>query len=161
MWQNLIETLDKLGEAYDKLAVLGEKKRSALVGIDMQGLSNLLDEEQLVAAKIQKLEQKRIELLRNLSQSDKTLTESTKAKELYRKAPSIAAEKKLIQLHERLSKNVERALTIRNNNQVLAQCALDAVQGQLNKLSGAAVEPTYSGKGKGVVTHQKNFDFKA
>ena len=77
MWQNLIETLDKLGEAYDKLVVLGEKKRSALVGIDMQGLSNLLDEEQLVAAKIQKLEQKRIELLRNLSQSDKTLTEST------------------------------------------------------------------------------------
>lgn len=161
MWQNLIETLDKLGEAYDKLAVLGEKKRSALVGIDMQGLSNLLDEEQLVAAKIQKLEQKRIELLRNLSQSDKTLTESTKAKELYRKAPSLAAEKKLIQLHERLSKNVERALTIRNNNQVLAQCALDAVQGQLNKLSGAAVEPTYSGKGAGIVTHQKKFDFKA
>ncbi|MBR0261477.1 MAG: flagellar protein FlgN [Selenomonadaceae bacterium] len=161
MWQNLIETLDKLGEAYDKLVVLGEKKRSALVGIDMQGLSNLLDEEQLVAAKIQKLEQKRIELLRNLSQSDKTLTESTKAKELYRKAPSLAAEKKLIQLHERLSKNVERALTIRNNNQVLAQCALDAVQGQLNKLSGAAVEPTYSGKGAGIVTHQKKFDFKA
>ena len=161
MWQNLIETLDKLGEAYDKLVVLGEKKRSALVGIDMQGLSNLLDEEQLVATKIQKLEQKRIELLRNLSQSDKTLTESTKAKELYRKAPSLAAEKKLIQLHERLSKNVERALTIRNNNQVLAQCALDAVQGQLNKLSGAAVEPTYSGKGAGIVTHQKKFDFKA
>ena len=161
MWQNLIETLDKLGEAYDKLTVLGEKKRSALVGIDMQGLSNLLDEEQLVATKIQKLEQKRIELLRNLSQSDKTLTESTKAKELYRKAPSLAAEKKLIQLHERLSKNVERALTIRNNNQVLAQCALDAVQGQLNKLSGAAVEPTYSGKGAGIVTHQKKFDFKA
>ena len=161
MWQNLIETLDKLGEAYDKLVVLGEKKRSALVGIDMQGLSNFLDEEQLVAAKIQKLEQKRIELLRNLSQSDKTLTESTKAKELYRKAPSLAAEKKLIQLHERLSKNVERALTIRNNNQVLAQCALDAVQGQLNKLSGAAVEPTYSGKGAGIVTHQKKFDFKA
>ena len=161
MWQNLIETLDKLGEAYDKLTVLGEKKRSALVGIDMQGLSNLLDEEQLVATKIQKLEQKRIELLRNLSQSDKTLTESTKAKEFYRKAPSLAAEKKLIQLHERLSKNVERALTIRNNNQVLAQCALDAVQGQLNKLSGAAVEPTYSGKGAGIVTHQKKFDFKA
>ena len=161
MWQNLIETLDKLGEAYDKLVVLGEKKRSALVGIDMQGLSNLLDEEQLVAAKIQKLEQKRIELLRNLSQSDKTLTESTKAKELYRKAPSIAAEKKLIQLHERLSKNVERALTIRNNNKVLAQCALDSAQMQLNKLGGATIEPTYSGKGSDIVTHQKNFDFMA
>lgn len=160
MWQNLIETLDKLGESYDKLATLGEKKRTALVGIDMKTLSNLLDEEQLVTAKIQKLEQKRVELLRNLSKADKTLTESTRAKDFYRTAPTLAAEK-LLQLHERLSKNVERALTLRNNNQVLAQCALDAVQGRLNKLSGATVEPTYSGKGAGIVTHQKNFDFKA
>ena len=161
MWQKLIETMDKLGESYDKLATLGEKKRSALVGIDMKSLSNLLDEEQLVTAKIQKLEQKRVELLRDLSKADKTLTESTQAKDFYRTAPTLAVEKKLIQLHERLNKNVERALTIRNNNQVLAQCALDAVQGQLNKLSGATVEPTYSGKGAGIVTHQKNFDFKA
>ena len=160
MWQNLIETLDKLGESYDKLATLGEKKRTALVGIDMKTLSNLLDEEQLVTAKIQKLEQKRVELLRDLSKADKTLTESTRAKDFYRTAPTLAAEK-LLQLHERLSKNVERALTLRNNNQVLAQCALDAVQGRLNKLSGATVEPTYSGKGAGIVTHQKNFDFKA
>ena len=161
MWQNLIETLDKLGEVYDKLANLGERKRSALVGIDMKGLSNLLDEEQLLTAKIQKLEQKRVELLKDLSQSNKNLTESTKAKDFYRTAPTPTTEKKLIQLHERLSKNVERALTIRNNNKVLAQCALDAVQGQLNKLSGAAVEPTYSGNGAGIVTHQKKFDFKA
>ena len=152
MWQKLIETMDKLGESYDKLAT---------VGIDMKSLSNLLDEEQLVTAKIQKLEQKRVELLRDLSKADKTLTESTQAKDFYRTAPTLAVEKKLIQLHERLNKNVERALTIRNNNQVLAQCALDAVQGQLNKLSGATVEPTYSGKGAGIVTHQKNFDFKA
>lgn len=161
MWQNLIETLDKLGEVYDNWATLGEKKRNALVFIDMKELSNLLDAEQLLAAKIQKLEQRRVEILRNLSKSDNTLNETTSAKDFYRKAPSLATEKKLLQLHERLSKNVDRALTIRNNNQVLAQCALDAVQGQLNKLSGAAVEPTYSGKGAGVVTHQKNFDFKA
>ena len=161
MWQNLIETLDKLGEVYDKLATLGEKKRSALVVVDMKSLSDILDTEQLLTAKIQKLEQKRIEILRDLSNSNKTLTESTQAKDFYKTAPTPVTEKKLMQLHERLNKNVERALTIRNNNQVLAQCALDAVQGKLNRLSGAAIEPTYSGKGAGVVTHQKKFDFKA
>ena len=160
MWQNLIETLDKLGEVYEKLATLGEKKRSALIGIDMAGLSSILDEEQLLTAKIQKLEQKRVGFLRDLSKN-KNVTESTRAKDFYRTAPNSAVTKKLIELHDRLSKNVDRALTIRNNNQVLAQCALDAVQGRLNRLSGAAVEPTYSGKGAGIVTHQKNFDFKA
>ena len=161
MWQNLIETLNKLSEVYDNLATLGEKKRVALVDIDMKGLSNLLDAEQLLAAKIQKLEQERVEILKTLSKSNKTLNDMTSAKDFYRKAPSLAIEKKLLQLHKQLSKNVERALELRNDNQFLAQCALDAVQGQLNMLGGAAVEPTYSGKGADVVTHQKKFDFKA
>ena len=69
MWQKLIETLDKLGEVYDNLATLGEKKRTALVAVDMKLLSDILDVEQLMAAKIQKLEQKRLELLKNLSET--------------------------------------------------------------------------------------------
>ena len=161
MWQDLIETLDKLGEVYDKLAALGEKKRNALVGIDMKGLSEILDAEQLLAAKIQKLEKQRIGILKSLSKSDKTVTVDTKAKDFYRTAPSLDVEKKLIQLHDRLNKSVDNAVKIRDSNRVLAQCALDAVQGQLNKLSGAAIEPTYSDKGAGVVTHQKKFDIKA
>ena len=161
MWQNLIDTLDKLGEVYDKLATLGEKKRSALVGIDMNALAKVLDEEQLLAAKIQKLEHTRGELLKNLSKADITVNEATKAKDFYRSAPSLAIEKRLIQLHERLSRNVDRALTLRDNNQILAQCALDAVQVQLNKIGGATVQPTYGSKGGSVVTNRKNFDFKA
>lgn len=161
MWQNLIDTLDKLGEVYDGLANLGERKRSALVGVDMAGLSKTLDEEQLLTAKIQKLEQRRVELLKDLSKSNTTVTEATRAKDFYRSAPTRALQERLIQLHERLSANVDRAVKIRDNNRVLAQCALDAVQGQLNKLSGAQVEPTYSGRGSDVVSHQKKFDFKA
>ena len=160
MWQNLIETLDKLGEVYGSLVKLGERKRDALVAIDMQELSKILDEEQLLAAKVQKLEQRRLEILRSLSQADETLTDKTRAKDLYNSAPADLREK-FFALHERLSKNVERALTLRDNNTVLARCALDAVQGQLNRLSGAAVEPTYSGKGAESVTHDKKFDFKA
>ena len=45
MWQKLIETLDKLGEVYDNLATLGEKKRTALVAVDMKLLSDILDVE--------------------------------------------------------------------------------------------------------------------
>lgn len=161
MWQNLIETLDKLGEVYDSLVNLGERKRAALVGIDMKSLSAVLDEENLLIAKIQKLEQRRVALLKNLSQADKTITETTRAKDFYRSAPSRVIEQKLCAAHDKLTKTVERAMQLKENNQVIAQCALDAVQGQLNRLSGAAVEPTYSGKGADIVTHEKKFDFKA
>ena len=154
MWQNLIDTLDKLGGVYDELAKLGEQKRAALVNVDMKRLSALLDQEKHFAIKIQELEQNRVVLLKNLSPSN------INAVELYKTAPQPAQEK-LFELHERLAENVQRALQLRDDNQVLAQCALDAAQMQLNKLGGAMVEPTYSGKGSDIVTHQKNFDFMA
>ena len=159
MWQKLIDTLDALGTVYDDLIKLGEEKRRALVNVDMQKLSALLDEEKLLTGKIQTLEQNRIELFKELSNQNKT--ESTAAKDFYRSAPSRVVEEKLNRLHERLVKNIQHALKLRDDNQVLAQCGLDAAQAKLNKIGGATFEPTYSGKGAGIVTHQKNFDFMA
>lgn len=152
MWQNLIDTLDKLGATYDDLANLGEKKKAALINVDMENFPALLDDEKSIVAKIYKLEQNRRELLKDLSIKS--------AKDFYKSAPEPVAEK-LFALHERLVENVQRALKIRDDNQVLAQCALDSAQMKLNKIGGATVEPTYSGKGAGIVTHQKNFDFMA
>ncbi len=156
MWQALIDTLDKFGATYDDLATLGEKKYSALVNVDMKSFSALLEEEKAIIAKINKLEQNRLELFKDLSKS----TEATSAEDFYKSAPAPIAEE-LFKLHKRLVENVQRALKLRDDNQVLAQCALDSAQIKLNKLGGATVEPTYSGKGTGVVTHQKNFDFMA
>ena len=159
MWQKLIDTLDALGTAYDEMIKLGEGKRRALVNVDMQKLSEVLDEEKILVGKIQTLEQNRIELFKELSNQNKT--ESTAAKDFYRSAPSRVVEEKLNRLHERLVKNVQHALKLRDDNQIFAQCALDAAQSKLNKIGGATVEPIYSGKGAGIVTHQKNFDFIA
>ena len=46
MWQQLMDVLGKIGTVYDELAKLGEKKRDALVGIDMEGLAKILDTEE-------------------------------------------------------------------------------------------------------------------
>ena len=127
----------------------------------MKKLSDLLEEEKILINKVHKLEQNRIELFMNLSKSNANLNESPSAKNFYRSAPSRVVEEKLFALHKRLVKNVQRALKLRDDNQVLAQVALDAAQTTLNKIGGATVEPTYSGKGAGIVTHQKNFDFMA
>lgn len=155
MWQNLIDTLDKLGGVYGDLVELGEKKQAALVNVDMKNFSALLDKEKAIISEIHKLEQNRRELFKDLSNSN-----TISAEDFYKSAPAPVAEK-LFELHGWLVKNVQRALKLRDDNQVLAQCALDVAQMKLNKLGGATVEPTYSGKGAGVVTHQKNFDFMA
>lgn len=161
MWTKLIEVLGKICVVYDNLAKIGEKKRDALVTIDMEGLSKILDEEQLAASKIQKLEKERGNILKELAKNNPAINDSTKAEDFYKNAPSLAIEKRLITLHKTLTKNVDRAIKIRDNNQILAQGALDAVKVHLNKISNAAVEPTYGKKGGEIVTRQKNFDFKA
>lgn len=161
MWQDLIDVLTKLCNAYDGLTKIGEKKRAALVTIDMDGLSKILDEEQIAAARIQALEKKRGAILNELSKSARPRITYGRAEEFYRHAPTPTIEKKLLALHQLLTVNVEEALELRDNNQILAQSALNAVNFHLNRLSGAAVEPTYGSKGGDIVSHQKKFDFKA
>ena len=143
MWTKLIDVLGKICVVYDNLAKIGERKRDALVTIDMEGLAKVLDEEQLAAAKIQRLEKERGAILSELSKTIPAVNDSTKAEDFYKNAPSLAMEKRLISLHKTLTKNVNRAVKIRDNNQILAQGALDAVNYHLNRLSNAAVETTY------------------
>ena len=161
MWTKLVDVLGKICVVYDNLAKIGERKRDALVTVDMEGLSKVLDEEQLAAAKIQRLEKERGNIMKELAKNNPSVNDSTKAEDFYKNAPSLAMEKRLISLHKSLSKSVDRAVKIRDNNQILAQGALDAVKYHLNRMSNAAVETTYGNKGGEVVTRQKNFDFKA
>ena len=160
-WQNLLDVLGKINVAYDKAIELGEKKHAALVTIDMEGLAKILDEEQLLTSKIQKLERQRGETLTNLSQSQPTIQLNSKMEDLFNLAPTRAVEDRLKLLHKSLSKKVDQTIQIRDNNQILAQSALNAVRYHLNKIGGATVEPTYSSGGSDIVTHKKNFDFKA
>lgn len=161
MWQELIDVLGKICAVYNDLAKIGEKKRDALVAVDMKGLAKVLDEEQLAAAKIQNLEKKRGAILTELSKNLKNINANTKAEELYKNAPNYTLQSTLTSLHETLTKNVERAVMLRDNNQILAQSALKAVRYHLNKLGGATVNPTYGKIGNEGVTHEKKFDFKA
>ena len=161
MWQNLLDVFGKINMAYESAIELGKRKHDALVGIDMDGLAKILDEEQLLTAKIQKLEKQRGELLITLSKSEPCIKPNSKMEDLFNLAPTRAVEERLKILHKDLTKKVEQTITLRDNNQILAQSALNAVRYHLNKIGGAMVEPAYGNKGNDIVTHKKNFDFKA
>ena len=161
IWQNLLDVFGKINVAYDKAIELNERKHKALVTIDMDDLAKILDEEQLLTAKIQKLEKQRGELLINLSKAEPTIKLDSKMEDLFNLAPTRAVEERLKSLHKNLTKKVEQTIILRDNNQILAQSALNAVKYHLNKIGGAMVEPTYGSGGNDIVTHKKNFEFKA
>ena len=80
MWQQLIEVLNKICKVYEDLSSLGEKKREALVVVDMNALSKILDQEQIIAAKIQKLEQQRGAILLELSKNNSAVNSECKSR---------------------------------------------------------------------------------
>ena len=161
MWQNLLDILGKINVAYDKVIELEERKHGVLVEIDMEGLAKILDEEQLMTSKIQKLERQRGETLTNLSKSQPSIQPNSKMEDLFNLAPTRVIEDRLKLLHKNLTNKVNKTIQLRDNNQILAQSALNAVNYHLNKIGGATVEPTYGSGGNDIVTHKKNFDFKA
>ncbi len=158
MWTKLLEVLGEICTTYDNLATLGERKRDALITIDMKALAKILDEEELAAAKIQKLEKQRGAIYSELAKTVPNLTENTKAEVFYQNAPSLALERRLISLHKMLTKNVQRAMKLRDNNQILANAALSAVQYHLNRLTVAQVGTTYGKAGENV--SRKRFEFE-
>ena len=160
-WLELTEVFQKLTDAYESAIAIGKRKHAALVTIDMKSLSQILDEEQLLIAKIQRLENRRGSIFGQMAQSNPKITSETRMEEFIALAPSRAIAEQLRTLHRRLSANVEETIRLRDNNQILARGALDAVNFHLNRLGGATVEQTYSNKGGNVVTHRKNFNFKA
>lgn len=161
MWLELKDVFQGLASAYEKAAELGRRKHSALVGIDMKSLEKVLNEEQLIIAKIQRLENARGDILKEMAKSDPSITSETKMADFIELAPDRQLKAKLKILHKELSRQVEETVRLRDDNQILAQGALDAVKYHLNRLSSATIEPSYSNKGGNVVTHKKNFDFKA
>lgn len=161
IWQQLLDVLGKINIAYDNAVELEERKHKALVEINMEDLAKILDGEQLLTGKIQKLERQRGEALTNLLKTETSLKPDSKMEDLFTLAPNRAVEDRLKLLHKNLTDKVNKTIQIRDNNQILAQSALNAVKYHLNRIGGATVEPAYGSKGGDIVTHQKKFDFKA
>ena len=99
--------------------------------------------------------------MQELAKHSGLVGENTKALDFYKAAPSRAVEDRLIRLHKTLSKNVDRALTLRENNNILARGALDAVSKKLNQLAGTSQDPGYGKGGDVGFSNKKAFDFKA
>ena len=99
--------------------------------------------------------------MRKLAAAEPEIQPDTKMAEVFGRAPSFAMADRLRKLHESLSKLIAEVQEAGDNNQVLINGALNAVNYRLNQLGGSAVEPVYGGKGQEMVSHSKNFDFKA
>ena len=162
MWQELINILSAIQGKYKEMLALSDKKRAVLVTLNVTELDKILKSEQRLTADIHSLEAKRQSVLRRLAEVDDSIKPDTKMSELCRRSPSPAVATKLKTLHVALDKIIGEVKDAGDNNRIIIEGALRAVNQNLRRIGGGAtIDPSYGRRGQETVTHNKAFDFKA
>lgn len=160
MWQELAAILNELNKIYQQLIETGRRKRDILVAIDMKALEGLLEEEKQLTQKISLLEQKRQKSLIHLAVENRSIRQNTQMTEVLELAPK-ELQMVLRQLSQALTASTTEVIELRDNNNILIRAAMNAASYHLNRIGGARVESGYGHSGSEVVSHRKNFEFKA
>ena len=119
--ENLITVLDSICEEYDNLLELSTKKKPAIISGNLEDLSKITDEEQIVASRISNLDNKRREVIQDIANvvnrdvEDLILTNIIQMLE-----PRPVEQQKLAKVHDRLSVHV-RHIMRRGIHRILAR----------------------------------------
>ncbi len=160
MWQEFMGILQQMVSIYEELETLGRKKREHLVVLNLAALDKILEKENVCARKIAGLEKERQKVFLKLACAEKRLRPDMKMRDMLDLVPADLQER-FSSLQEALTSAVDRVKKDEKETSLLVHGALDAVNIQLNRIGGTRVEPAYGSSGQDVVSHRKNFEFRA
>ena len=161
MWQRLASNLATIIKYYQALAELNEEKRKVLTFVDMQGLEKVVHHEEKIIADINKAEELRQQIVRELAAADVKIQPDMKLVQMSYQCPDNALRERLLRLHAMLDELVKKVKQASENHEILIVAALNAVNFRLNKLGGVTVENRYGSHGQEQVSHARNLDFEA
>ncbi|WP_196598629.1 flagellar protein FlgN [Pectinatus frisingensis] len=160
MWQELIDNIKELLQIYNKLFKLNERKRQAITAIDMLVLDGLVDKERELSDSIMRIEQKRQAILKKMAAGNAAINESSSFKNLLVFCPD-NYKKEFVSDNEALSAVVQKTIVISENNRLLMQGALTAVNMNINSLSGVKAAPGYEKNGEqNFSANKRKLDFE-
>ena len=140
--EELIKVLGDEEKIYAEIIPLAEKKTRIIVNNDLQSLTGITEEEQLLVGKISKLEKKRREVIRNIGivmnkkESELnfiTIIESLKGQE--------KEQEELKKLHDRLKSTIELLSVLNERNQMLIKQSLEMIDFDINLLQSLRTSP--------------------
>lgn len=138
----LVDTMSKETDIYKELIPIAGEKTRAIIKNDLTALQEITDREQLTIERINSLERKREEVIKNigtvLSRDPAKLT----MRELVRimeKQPD--QQKKLSVIHDELSGVLKTVVTLNKRNSVLIQQSLDMIEFNMNLIRSTRTVP--------------------
>lgn len=148
--ENLITVLDGICDEYDNLLELSTQKKPAIISGNLEVLSKITDEEQIVASRINHLDNKRREVIQDIANvvnrdvEDLILTNIIQMLE-----PRPAEQQKLAKVHDKLKTVVHQVQQINEQNRELILNALEMIEFDINMLQSLKTAPETANYNKG------------
>ena len=152
LMEELIDTLEKENQEYEKLLALSMEKSGIIAARDIANLEKITDEEQIVVTNINRLEAKRVSVTKDIANVINKDVESLKLSylvEIMGRQPQ--EQMRLAAIHDRLKDTVHRLKTINESNQKLIDQSLEMVQFDMNLLRSMRQAPQTANYGRNAV----------
>ncbi len=150
LMENLIVILGDLCDEYENLLGLSTQKTPVIISGNLEELSKITDEEQIVVSRINQLDRKRQEVVRDIANVINKDVEDLKLDSIIQMLePRPTEQQKLAVVYDRLKDVVTREKRVNEQNRQLITSALEMVQFDINMLQAMKTAPETANYNKG------------
>ena len=150
LMENLISILQKEGDAYEELLELSMKKTPIIVSGDLEGLQKITDEEQVIVARVNRLDAKREEVTKDIANVLNKDVKKLKLVDIINLLSQRPVEQKqLASAHDKLKEIVGQMTRVNEQNRELIKSSLEMVEFDLNLIHSMRSAPQTANYNKG------------
>lgn len=168
LMETLIDVLGNLCDEYDNLLGLSTQKAPVIIAGNLEELAKITDEEQNVVSRINQLDQKREEAIKDIANVVNRDVEELKLKNIIEMLePRPVEQKNLSIVYDRLHEVVSQVQRVNSQNRELLTSALEMVDFDINLLQAMKAAPETANYNKGaynsgssIGVDQQGFDAK-
>lgn len=150
LMENLIQVLGNLCDEYEDLLGLSRQKTPVIISGNLEELSKITDEEQLVVSRINHLDHKRQEVIRDIANVVNRDVEDLKLTSIIQMLePRPVERQNLSAVYDRLKLVVGQVQQVNSQNSELLANALEMVEFDINMLQAMKSAPATANYNKG------------
>lgn len=154
----LMDTLDKENDEYQRLLELAKEKTGIIVKGDIEALQKITEKEQLLVDRITPLEKKRIEYTKDIAtvinRPVETLT-ITRMMELMESQPAV--KDRLSKIHDKLHDTMQELVRTNDLNQSLLKESLELVNFDITLLNSMKQAPLTANYDKSAYSTEQHY----
>lgn len=148
--ENLITVLGSLCDEYDNLLELSTKKKPVIISGNLQELSKITDEEQIVASRINNLDNKRREVIQDIANVvNRDVEDLILTNIIQMLGPRPVEQQKLAKVYDRLKSVVHRVRAVNEQNRDLIMNALEMIEFDINMFQAMKAAPETANYNRG------------